>query len=60
MVIDRTRFDDEDRRRFTERLDHSLEVLAELLGRPGFGEGEPSLGAEFMEPGSRARLESRQ
>lgn len=47
LVIDRTRFSDEDRRCFVERLDRSLDVLAELLARPGFGEGAPSLGAEL-------------
>jgi hypothetical protein len=47
LVIDRTRFSDEDRRRFVERLDRSLDVLSELLARPGFGEGAPSLGAEL-------------
>lgn len=47
LAIDRTSFSDEDRRRFVERLDRSLDVLSELLARPGFGEGAPSLGAEL-------------
>lgn len=47
IEIDRVEFDDEDRRRFGERLDCSLEVLAHLLGTPDFGEGEASLGAEL-------------
>ncbi len=47
LAINRTRFSDEDRHRFSERLDRSLGVLSELLARPGFGEGAPSLGAEL-------------
>jgi gamma-glutamyl:cysteine ligase YbdK (ATP-grasp superfamily) len=47
LDIDRIEFDDEDRRRFSDRLARSLEVLAELVDRPGFGEGAPSLGAEL-------------
>lgn len=47
LEIDRTVFDDEDRRAFAERLDESLDVLDEMLARPGFGEGEASLGAEL-------------
>lgn len=47
IEIDRIDFDDEDRRRFTERLDCSLDVLSSLLDRPGFGDGEASLGAEL-------------
>lgn len=47
LEIDRIDFDDADRRRFAARLDRSLEVLEELLGSDGFGEGETSLGAEL-------------
>jgi gamma-glutamyl:cysteine ligase YbdK (ATP-grasp superfamily) len=47
LEIDRVEFDEADRRRFAERLDRSLAVLAELIQRPGFGEGAPSLGAEL-------------
>jgi len=47
LEIDRVEFDDEDRARFSERLAASLDVLAKLLARPGFGEGEASLGAEL-------------
>ena len=47
LEIDRIDFDDEDRRRFASRLDRSLAVLADLIARPGFGEGEASLGAEL-------------
>jgi len=45
--IDRTTFTDEDRARFRERLDESLEVLGTLLARPGFGQGQASIGAEL-------------
>jgi len=45
--IDRTTFTDEDRHRFRRRLDESLEALGALLARPGFGKGEPTLGAEL-------------
>lgn len=47
LAIDRTSFTDDDRRRFADRLERSLDVLATLLGRPGFGHGAPSLGAEL-------------
>ena len=47
LEIDRIDFDDVDRRVFAERLDRSLEVLEDLLGRPGFGDGAASLGAEL-------------
>ena len=47
LEVDRIDFDEEDRRRFSERLESSLDVLAEVLARPGFGEGEASLGAEL-------------
>jgi len=47
LEIDRTDFDADDRRRFTERLACSLDVLDELLAKPGFGDGPMSLGAEL-------------
>jgi gamma-glutamyl:cysteine ligase YbdK (ATP-grasp superfamily) len=47
LEIDRIEFDEADRRRFAERLDRSLAALEQLLARPGFGEGAPSLGAEL-------------
>jgi hypothetical protein len=47
LEIDRIEFHDDDRRRFVDRLARSLEVLADLIERPGFGEGAPSLGAEL-------------
>ena len=37
IEIDRERFDDADYARFTERLEHCLEALAQLLDRPVFG-----------------------
>jgi hypothetical protein len=45
--IDRERFDAGDYARFAARLEDSLEALARLLARPGFGEGPRSLGAEL-------------
>jgi gamma-glutamyl:cysteine ligase YbdK (ATP-grasp superfamily) len=47
LEIDRVEFDEADRRLFAERLDRSVEVLGDLLSRPGFGVGAPSLGAEL-------------
>jgi len=45
--IDRERFEESDFERFRERLGRSLVALRALLERPGFGEGDPSLGAEL-------------
>jgi hypothetical protein len=45
--IERECFDAGDYERFEERLDECLVVLRELLNRPGFGEGEPTIGAEL-------------
>ena len=45
--IETTEFTAEDRRRFRERLDESLEALEQLLARPRFGQGEASFGAEL-------------
>jgi gamma-glutamyl:cysteine ligase YbdK (ATP-grasp superfamily) len=47
LGIDRERFEESDYVRFRERLDQSLIALRELLDRPGFGEGDASLGAEL-------------
>jgi hypothetical protein len=47
IEIDRERFDEADYTRFTERLDHCLEALDQLLERPGFGEGPRTIGAEL-------------
>ncbi len=40
-------FDDEDHRRFAARCREGLVALADLLARPGFGSGEPSIGVEL-------------
>jgi gamma-glutamyl:cysteine ligase YbdK (ATP-grasp superfamily) len=47
IEIDRTEFDDGDVARFTKRLHAGLAALDELLRRPGFGDGAPSIGAEL-------------
>jgi hypothetical protein len=47
LRIDRDRFEAAEYARFSERLERSLQALGELLSRPGFGAGEPSLGAEL-------------
>lgn len=44
--IDRIEFADADYVRFAERLSSGLTALGELLQRPGFGVGAPSIGAE--------------
>jgi len=40
-------FDDEDRQHFAARLETQLLALGRCLDRPGFGGGEPSIGAEL-------------
>jgi hypothetical protein len=45
--IERERFKGADFERFSERLRDCLRALAELLERPGFGDGPASLGAEL-------------
>jgi gamma-glutamyl:cysteine ligase YbdK (ATP-grasp superfamily) len=45
--IERERFGGADFERFSERLGECLAALAELLDRPGFGEGPPTVGAEL-------------
>jgi gamma-glutamyl:cysteine ligase YbdK (ATP-grasp superfamily) len=45
--IDREEFLDEDYQRFSLRLQHCLIALRELLGRPDFGSGPASIGAEL-------------
>ncbi len=45
--IERERFGGADFERFSERLSESLAALAELLERPGFGEGPATIGAEL-------------
>jgi hypothetical protein len=47
LEIERDEFADEDYAAFEARLADGLDVLRELLGRPGFGVGDPSLGAEL-------------
>jgi hypothetical protein len=47
LAIDREEFDDDDYRRFAATLDNGLCALRELLARPGFGVGPPSLGTEL-------------
>jgi gamma-glutamyl:cysteine ligase YbdK (ATP-grasp superfamily) len=45
--IDREDFTDADYARFDHRLQSSLQALAELLQRPGIGEGPTTIGAEL-------------
>ena len=45
--VDDQEFFDEDYQRFSLRLQHCLIALRELLGRPDFGGGPASIGAEL-------------
>src|SRR5580692_9570052 len=45
--LDRDRYDEEDYRRFAARLEEGLVALRGVLARPGFGVGDPTLGAEL-------------
>jgi len=45
--IDREEFDERDYLRFGERLGECLRALGQLLGRPGFGTGPATVGAEL-------------
>jgi hypothetical protein len=47
LAIDRDRFDPVDYLRFEERLEECLLALGRLLGRPGFGAGPATVGAEL-------------
>jgi gamma-glutamyl:cysteine ligase YbdK (ATP-grasp superfamily) len=47
LAIERDQFDEGDYERFSTRLTQCLDALEALLKRPGFGEGELSLGAEL-------------
>ena len=47
LSIDRIAFSDDEYRQAGIRLRENLDALAQLLERPGFGVGEPSLGAEL-------------
>lgn len=46
-TIDRVTFDDAEYAAFGQRLEGNLRALRTILGRPGFGEGDLSLGAEL-------------
>jgi gamma-glutamyl:cysteine ligase YbdK (ATP-grasp superfamily) len=46
-AIEKERFEEEEYKRFSERLSACLAALRELLRRPGFGKGPASLGAEL-------------
>ena len=45
--IDKEEFDERDYARFRERLEQCLSALGQLLGRPGFGAGTATIGAEL-------------
>jgi len=47
LEIDRDHFADEEYQRFEERLEDNLRALRDVLARPGFGEGDQTLGAEL-------------
>ena len=47
LEIDREHFDEGDSVRFDRKLGQCLTALSELLARPGFGQGPPSIGAEL-------------
>lgn len=47
LDISQTEFSDDAHARFRQRLDQNLELLAQLLRRPGFGEGVATFGAEL-------------
>src|SRR4051794_17624312 len=45
--IEQEDFQDSDYRKFAEQLRGDLAALAEVLGRPGFGAGDPTIGIEL-------------
>ena len=45
--IAKEKFSERDYARFTERLERCLADLGQLLGRPGFGAGPATVGAEL-------------
>jgi gamma-glutamyl:cysteine ligase YbdK (ATP-grasp superfamily) len=45
--VDRTEFTEQDYQQFGNRLRDNLIALKQVLARPGFGDGEPSFGAEL-------------
>lgn len=47
LAISSDIFDEEEYARFSARLNQCLTALGELLERPGFGEGEATIGAEL-------------
>ncbi len=47
IQIDREHFDEADYQRFEQRLERCLAALGQLLGRPGFGVGPATMGAEL-------------
>jgi hypothetical protein len=47
LEITRERFEEEDFRRFADKLDRNLHALQRVLARPHFGEGPTTLGAEL-------------
>jgi hypothetical protein len=47
LDLERDRFDDDEYARFGERLVASVDALGQLLARPGFGRGSPTVGAEL-------------
>lgn len=47
IEIEQERFTETDRRRFKQRLLDDLAALEGLIGRPGFGAGERTIGAEL-------------
>lgn len=47
LLINRDTFEEHEFTRFSERLQASLEALDSVLQRPGFGEGETTIGAEL-------------
>ena len=49
IEIDRERFDEADYVSFTERLDHCLAALEQLLEPPRFGVGPRTIGTELLE-----------
>lgn len=46
LEVERDQFEESDYAAFEAKLRANLEALTELLQRPGFGEGEPTIGAE--------------
>ncbi len=47
LALDRDRYDEDDYRRFAERLQQNLAALEAVMARPGFGVGEATIGAEL-------------